>query len=87
MEQVWKYELPGADIVTRELPFGAKVLSVGEQNGRIMLWALVNPNAVDMVERRFRVAGTGHPVEPTLDFLFIGTVQFGNGLVFFSFFQ
>lgn len=83
MKTVWKYELKPADTVELELPAGAKPLSVGEQDGHMMLWVVVDPNAPTTTKRRFRFAGTGHPIERVMaPWTFIGTVQFKNGLVF-----
>lgn len=54
---VWKFPLvPGPNVL--QMPKGARVLHVHDQNGVPCLWALVDPDAkVDM--RGFLVAGTG----------------------------
>lgn len=72
---------------TITLPYGAKVMSVGIQNGRDMvLWAIVNP-ANDPSERGIRVLMTGEPFDyDELDgYRFVGTVTNCDGLVFHVF--
>lgn len=55
---VWKYELVEGTVEHR-MPEGAWVLSVREQNNRIMLWACVNPHETFQKPRRFHVVATG----------------------------
>ena len=70
--------MPLTDYPVVSMQKGARVLSVGVQHGQIQVWALVNPEAPKEL-RRFRIAGTGHPLEEELERLrFIGTVQMGD---------
>ena len=75
MLPIWKF-----DITTEErlqLPVGASLLSVAEQHGRLVLWALVTPtNALET--RRVSVYGTGHPM-PDNPGLFIGSAVMMQG--------
>lgn len=83
MKQVWKFPLfMGSGNI--EMPVGAEILHVAEQNGQMCLWALVDPHALSE-GRRFMVIGTGHEiVEPVLRH--IGTaLMFGGSLVFHAF--
>lgn len=78
MKVVYKYEVPlhgGVD-----MPAGAKVLSVHEQHGAPCLWALVDPNSPH-IYRRFKVFGTGHPIENDLAerLSFVGTAHLDSG--------
>lgn len=59
---VYKYPFDVADAFVIQMPVGAQVLKVEQQNGTPTLWALVNPRAVE-VTRRFRIVGTGHPFD------------------------
>lgn len=78
---VWKYPLTLETQPTVEMPVGAEILHVGEQYGRLCLWALVNTSA-PTTPRRFLVAGTGHDV-PASRGRFIGTALMQDGgLVF-----
>lgn len=80
MKSIYKYPL-GANITHNtvyeiEMPKAAKILSVQEQGGLPVLWAIVNPKK----EKRkyvFHVFGTGHEM-PDYDkkhYEYIGTVQ------------
>jgi hypothetical protein len=72
-----------------ELPVGAKILSIKEQRGVACVWALVEidpeiPNEV----RRFRLAGTGHPILVDPDELkFVGSVLLRGGDLVFHLFE
>ena len=71
MKKVFKYEVELDDYVTIDLPMDSKILKFADQNGsirtgKIYVWALVDTNFLDagMEERRkFRIAGTGHPLD------------------------
>ena len=67
MKKVFKYTLGLTDVSVVDLPLGAEILKVGEQNGsaldRILyIWALVDDAQKHSVTRRFRISGTGHDV-------------------------
>jgi len=69
-----------------ELGEGAKILSVGYQNGNICLWAQTDTELGYEV-RSFKVFGTGWEIEEIkgYELKFIGTVQYPEGLVFHVF--
>lgn len=81
MRTIFKYplELNLEDTLILTLPWGAMPLSVGVQNGRIMLWALVDPDQTEMADLPFGVMPIGGPDLPehfnANDFM--GTVQMG----------
>ena len=79
MEKViWKYNIPILDIIKIEMPKGAKVLSVQNQNDEIALWMHVNPKEKSEI-REFQIIGTGHEL-PSLEKpkrKYIGTCQIG----------
>lgn len=64
---------PEQDIVELELPRGAKVLTFQTKNNLPNIWCLVDPDAPKEI-RRFRYAGTGHPIED-VEMEYIGTCQ------------
>jgi hypothetical protein len=88
--QVWKYSKPLPeidDVIEFQMPRGTKVLSVGNQHETLTFWCEVDSSQPpETSARRFRVAGTGHPLDEFGGFLrgrFLGTVQFmGGSLVF-----
>jgi hypothetical protein len=84
---VWKFPLPfpGNDLFTIEMPASAEILSLQMQFNEPQIWALVTPGA-DMEIRRFRVAGTGHPIDEQA-IRFVGTFQFAGGALIFHVFE
>ena len=81
MLKIWKFGISRKDIddlVGLPMPIGAQVLSVGEQDGTVCLWALVNPTK-PQEQRLFRIIGTGHPADDVVGMEFIGTVLLLNG--------
>ena len=85
--RVYKYELPVDDHVIVEMPTGAKILHVHEQHEKVYLWALIDPTEVRTQKRAFRIAGTGHPIEYTDQFAFIGSVHLREGMFVFHVFE
>jgi len=75
------------DYQTIEMPFGARILSVGNQNDKLCLWALVNP--VNSCEGRvIRIIGTGHSIESNNQIhSFIGTVAMSSGKLIWHVFE
>lgn len=72
---IWKFELEITDTQQVRMPKGAQILSVANQNGKVCLWAMVNPN--DSLESRcIEIIGTGNKVAfgPGVQRSFIGTV-------------
>ena len=86
---VWKYEIPMIDAFSLTMPEDAQILTVQVQaapNG-VMMWALVNPQSPP-VQRRFRLAGTGHPIDEDSPHLrFLGTFQLDRGTLVFHVFE
>ena len=65
------------DTFTLEMTLGAEILHFGVQNGGTNIWVLVDPDISEREIRRFRLAGTGHPIEPDPGWVtaYIGTVS------------
>lgn len=84
---VWKFPVKVEDYVAIEMPAGAKLLAFQAQHEQPCLWALVDPAApVEM--RRFRLAGTGHPIKEVASNLsHIGTCQMLHGGLIFHLFE
>lgn len=52
------------------MPYGAKVTAVGlDGSGEPCVWALVDPNAVPTIERKFGIYGTGGQVPDFCEFV------------------
>lgn len=81
--KVFKYPLIIANSQWLTLPSGSQILSVGEQVGQLVLWAMVDPENTNE-PRKILVRGTGQPFDGT-EGRFIDTVQAANGLVWHIF--
>lgn len=86
MRKIFKYVLEAADLQVLELPGPSKVLSVHEQRGDMVLYAIVNEGGKnEKVEVAIR--GTGHIVDFDIDMYdFIGTVKLLEGQLMFHVF-
>jgi len=77
MKTIWKFPLAIVNWQDVEMPMGATILSVDVQKDILCIWALVDPTR-NKVNRRIRIAGTGHEIDPRgLDY--IGTAQMAGG--------
>lgn len=87
MKTVWKFPVPlhGGDRFTIAMPAGAKALAMQTQHGMPALWALVDPGAAPE-PRRFRIAGTGHPIDEEI-VGYVGTFQMSGGVLVFHVFE
>ena len=84
MHSVFKYPVPFADHFNVETHEGARPLSVQIQRGEPQVWMLVDTKA-PKVRKRFRLAGTGHPIRDAV--LFVGTFQVDGGTLVFHLFE
>jgi hypothetical protein len=85
MKTVWKYEFGMADYVEIEMPVECEILCVQMQGGQPCVWALANPNEQKII-RRFRIAGTGHPIGHE-SMSYVGTFQMAGGALVFHVFE
>lgn len=75
--KIFKYplEIMDNDIA---MPIDSKILSVGEQNGKLFMWAMVNDQSPTGI-RRITVVGTGWELKNSMARRsFLGTVQVGE---------
>lgn len=94
MERVYKYPLYIDDFQEVEMPQGAEILCVQTANAPYgsrtsetpTLWAKVDDTKPIEV-RRFRVFGTGHPMEYEHELVYIGTTQQNNGALVWHVFE
>lgn len=74
---IYKYPLQITDHQLVKMPLDSDVLSVDEHRGQLCLWAMVDPQSRDVIQRRIEIIGTGNPI-PELQSIFrrqfIGTV-------------
>lgn len=87
MMKVFKYPLEIKDEVSVPMPLGAKILTVQSLNNKPCIWAAVDPSTTYMEMRKFRIAGTGHPIADSTVDGYIGTVQLHGGMLVFHVFE
>jgi hypothetical protein len=73
MKTVWKFPVPIQDTFVLNLPTDAEILHIGLQDGKPILWALIDP-AAKFTAREFSVFGTGNPI-PANPGKHVGTIQ------------
>ena len=87
MLTIYKYPLHLNDYIELHLPEDTQILTVQTQGDMPCLWALVNPDN-KIITRRFRLAGTGHPIKENKSELFYhGTFQLHGGTLIFHLFE
>ena len=83
---VWKFPIPVKDEFALEMPRDAELLFVAAQNEQGFLWArVITDDRVSIVERRFRLRGTGHEVD--LDSKYVGSFMLRGGAIVFHLFE
>lgn len=84
---IWKYPFSITDRFTLDMPEGAQILTIQNQQDTATLWALVNPQS-PRVTRHFIVVGTGHPISLTwARSRYLGTVQQYDGHLVWHIFE
>lgn len=83
---VYKYTLEMRGEQIRNLPVGAKILSVQMQNGALCLWAHVDLSRRSKQAHRIAIVGTGNPAPDITKATHLGTVQMHNGAKVFHVF-
>ena len=84
MTTIWKFPLDAEDVIELDMPEGAEALHVSTQYGNPCLWARVDPKA-PTEKRRFRFAGTGHPLTDDVGRHIGSWLMQGGALVFHLF--
>ena len=86
MITIYKYELQVVDEQEIEMYDEYKLLSVIEQNGKIVVYALINTDSNPRYNVKFIMRGTGHNAEKAANLTFLGTVKLLNGLLIYHIF-
>ena len=87
MKKIFKYILEITDEQELILPMDSKILSVKEQYGDIVVYALVNTSIKGIEGYSFIIHGTGHNTIENIDnYIFLGTVKLKEGALMFHVF-
>jgi hypothetical protein len=82
---VYKFPFVIDDHIEIEMQQGAEFLAVQAQREQACIWALVDPDA-PKTTYRFRLVGTGHPLEVEPRLKYLGTFQLADGGLVFHLF-
>ena len=77
MRVIYKYQIDLAPRTDIEMPYGAKILTVGRQDGKLMLWAEIDANNL-MAKRIIWLIGTGWSAACSEHCPYIGTIFDGD---------
>jgi hypothetical protein len=84
-KRVLKYKLLKTGEQTFELPVGTEVLSVEEQGGVAVVYAIVPEDVTEMQHFEFLAVATGETFDDAFDLAqkdnFVGTAKVGKGVV------
>lgn len=83
MKTVWKYKLDSRSVLA--MPMGSQILTVHEQEGKVCLWALVEPD-MEYETRKFVIIGTGQALSEK-PYRYIGTTYLEGGAFVFHVFE
>jgi hypothetical protein len=88
MKAIWKYNIDISDVCHVAMQQGAEILSVQQQGGWIVMWAIVDTEK-PIEKRTFLLYGTGHtiPEIPDAGRKYIGTVQLRGGALVLHIFE
>ena len=93
--KIYKFEIPIEDEFSINLPKGAKILTVQEQQNLSgiftlpYIWVLLDPDLGFIETRRFRLAGTGHSITEYshIEYDYINTFQMHHGELILHLFE
>ena len=86
MKRIFKYILEPLNVQRLYIPKGSKILSVKEQYGKIVLYALVDDVQGGLDCFKIFVKVTGKPADDISDCEFLGTVKLYEGELMFHVF-
>ncbi len=101
MRTIWKYPFEVLDEFTIAMPSHSQILCVQTQREQGCIWAYVDPDE-PTEGRRFRLIGTGHPIDDLTDYVspinskdshgiysdkYVGTFQLQEGYLVFHLFE
>lgn len=88
MNTIHKYQLKLTDFQEVEIFGLMEVLSIAEQYGQPVLYALVDKESTKKTKIEVAIVGTGNPANHIMDkeWKFMSTLNFQEGLLMFHFF-
>ena len=78
MITIWKKEIQTTDVQLVEMPLDAELLTVQEQNERVILWFKVDTEK-PKANREIVIYGTGNPMPDNVNAVYLATYQVLDG--------
>ena len=75
MKTIWKYKIPITDEPEIKVIDGASLISIQAQNNEVFAWVLVDTGIKIFETKRFRIFGTGNPVDSLDELDYYTTIQ------------
>lgn len=76
MKTVYKYEIDDGSVEsTIKIPRNATILTAQCQYGRVKIWAFIDTNDNDIVEKKVYLVGTGNEVPSEKPLIYVSTLQ------------
>jgi hypothetical protein len=76
---IYKYPIEVVDEQDIKIPQGAMFLSIQEQDDKIVLYYVVDPDEKETDSHHIVIVGTGHPMDNVGKGIFLGTVKMAGG--------
>lgn len=86
MKRIWKRALKLTQHQDVELPIGAKIIHVAEQDGNICLWFICDSTA-KLEVKQIQIAGTGQEAPNGDYYRYLGTAMLAKGLFVWHVFE
>lgn len=86
MKKIFKFKLEITDEQILSLPLNSRILSVAEQFGDMVLYAVVDTSEDLKEDYKIIIHGTGHPANDIDNCTFLGTVKMEDGQLMFHVF-
>jgi len=86
MKKIFKYRIEVKDEQVISIPKNSRILSVEEQFGQIVIYAVINTTEERTENYSIIIHGTGHPANDIDDCNFLDTVKLENGALMFHVF-
>lgn len=85
LQVIYKYEIPViGEAFELDLPIGHAICDINQQNDKLYLWVLINPDAPKQ-SLKLMVVGTGWVMQDCSNMWFMKTIHMPNGLVWHLF--
>lgn len=85
LQVIYKYEIPViGEAFELDLPIGHAICDINQQNDKLYMWVLINPDAPKQ-SLKLMVVGTGWVMQDCFNMWFMKTVHMTNGLVWHLF--